>query len=879
MCRRGEPTRLAAPIGLALAMLAALMPAPAAFGQDDAMAAYLESRGLRSLLVARLEQLAVDVSPAMRPVVLSRLAGLYAEQLDRAETDEARRRLVERADRLLRETAREGTEFLELAIARATYRAAERIAERWRLRAAGSEEQAEALATLAEVAAALDDLARRAERMIERSRSVSTRAEGRRAISAGESMDAGLLLRGEVDYLAGWTAYYRGWLGDPAAGIVEAEERFERLLDLGDAGAVPSAVDLNRVGGEGYARAVLGMALVRGLTGRVEEVLRWMEPLDDPDAHPSVRRELPGWRLAVLIDAGAWSRVADELSLVTGSDDVPVDWYRMVATRALETRGDALADQAARTAVAELARRGELAIIAAVIERHGIGRLGVGGFLVRYVEAATEFTRVAEAHGRRVGADGGARGQWRDVAGRLEAALAAPDAAAESARGVAADAERLLGWAYWYAGEADEAWPRFAAAAERLPPAAAAEAAWMTIVSLDQLILSGRGEMREEVRRRVEAFLERFPAHAGAPALRARRIAERPDMVAESDLEALMAVPRGHSQWRSSQETVAAVHARRFREGGPAAVEAGRRYLEVAGELLAAAADDGAGVRREPDPTEVDTVRLTLEIALDARVADLERAAGELARIDSWQSAGWDAGVVAGELRYRGVQWAMAMGRWPDAARRSEAFLEDGPYRDAWSRAALRRVLEAAGAASGGGSARSAAAWPLAAAVLADTDASTAASVEGLRLSLAAAAVGLARPGDAAARTDAATSVRDAMERVQAEHPTERRVLQALGRATGRLGDLERALECWRTLSEGLRPPDADWYEARFEVASILRRLDPPRALAVMRQHAVLEPEYGPSPWGPRLRQLHEELEAASGEPASPASPAEGGAP
>ena len=865
MCRRGERRGGAWLASAAISAIAAMATGPAASGQDDAMAAYLESRGLRGLLVARLEQLAVDASPAMRPAVLARLAGLYAEQLDRAGSDEERRLLIERADRLLRETAREGTEFLELAIARATYRAAERIAERWRLRAADPAEREEALATLVEVATALDELARRAERMIERSRSESTRAEGRRAISAGESLDAGLLLRGEVDYLAGWTAYYRGWLGDPAARIVEAEERFERLLELGDAGAVPAAVDLDRVGGEGYARAVLGMALVRGLSGRVEEVLRWMAALAVEDAHPAVRRELPGWRLAVLVDAGAWRWVSDELATMTGSEEVPVDWYRMVATRALETRGDALADQAARAAVAELARRGELAIIAAVVERHGMARLGEGGFLVRYVQAASDFTRAAEAHGRRVGADGGARGEWRDVAARLTAALAAPDAAAESARGVAADAERLLGWAYWYAGEADLAWPRFAAAAERLPPTAAAEAAWMTIVCLDQLILSGRGEMREEVGRRVEAFLDRFPAHAGAPALRARRIADRPDAVAESDLEALLAVPRGHRQWRSSRETVAAVFARRFREGGPAAADAGRRYLEVAAELLETSAADGLAAEGQPEPAEVDTVRLALEIALDARIADLERAAADLARVDSWRSAGWDAGVVAGELRYRGVQWAMAMGRWDDAAARAGAFLGDGPYRDAWSRAALRRVLEAAAPSAGGGSSRAAAAWPLAAAVLTATDPGTAGSLEGLRLGLAAARIGLARLAAGTDRTEAATLVRDAMLRVLPGHPTERGVLQAIGRSAGELGDFERALECWRTLSDGLRPPDADWYEARFEVASILRRIDPARALRVMRQHAALEPEYGPQPWGPRLRQLHADLEAAAG--------------
>ena len=77
----------------------------------------------------------------------------------------------------------QAAQFLELAIARATYRAAERIAERWRLRAAEPEERTEALAKLVEVAAALDELARRAERLIERSRNISTRAEGRRAYS------------------------------------------------------------------------------------------------------------------------------------------------------------------------------------------------------------------------------------------------------------------------------------------------------------------------------------------------------------------------------------------------------------------------------------------------------------------------------------------------------------------------------------------------------------------------------------------------------------------------------------------------------------------------------------------------------------------------
>ena len=87
MCRRGERRGGAWLASAAISAIAAMATGPAASGQDDAMAAYLGSRGLRGLLVARLEQLAVDASPAMRPAVLARLAGLYAEQLDRAGSD------------------------------------------------------------------------------------------------------------------------------------------------------------------------------------------------------------------------------------------------------------------------------------------------------------------------------------------------------------------------------------------------------------------------------------------------------------------------------------------------------------------------------------------------------------------------------------------------------------------------------------------------------------------------------------------------------------------------------------------------------------------------------------------------------------------------
>lgn len=853
---------------LMLAFLAG--PPRPVVGQDDAVAAYLDSLTLRRLLVARLEQLVPQTPADDRGPLLEQLAGLYAELLDAAEDPGERRALLDRASDLVRIAGRDGTEPLELAIARADYRTAERAAERWRVRSIDAAAVDAARVTLAEVAARLDDLSRRVERTLERARTNSNKATGTRAIEVSEQLDLSLLLRGEIDYLAGWTAYYRGWLGDPDVDLVAAEERFELLLELGDAGAIPAAVDGDLVAGEGYARAVLGMALVRGLSARTDEVLRWLAPIEAEDAHPDVRMEVPGWRLAVLIDAAQWRRVRDELNELIEEESVPADWYRLVATRALETRGDAIADATARTAVAELGRRGELAVLYEIAERYGTDRLGERGFLVRYVQAAADFSRAAESVGRRVGADAAARGQWRAVADVLILAVGASDAAANA--GAAADAERLLGWAHWYAGDADEAWERFAASSERLPPAAAAEAAWMTIVCLDQLVLSGRGEMREEVARRTDAFLERFPGHANAPALRARRIAARPDAAAEQDLEALLAVPRGHPRWRESRETVAAVLARRFRGGSDAAVnavEAGRAYLDVAAELLDAADAEGAGTARPLTRAEVDAVRLSLEIALDPRVGQPEVAGQALARVSRWQRGGWDPGPVTGELQYRGIQWALAAGRWAEASERALPFASGGPFADAWSRAGLLRVLAAATERGVTARGRVAAAWRLAEPILAaaaaagEAGASAVATPDGLRLALLASDVGLRRARD---DRDAAAfeAVREAMVAARRVHPGERGVLLALGRAATELAENDLALECWRTLSDGLSAPDSDWYEARFQLATVLARTDEPRALRVMRQHAALEPNYGPSPWGQRLASLHERLEAAA---------------
>lgn len=859
-----------------VAAFAAICGAPTSVRAADPVTAYLEDLGASDLVALRLEQLVRDATGGERASAVGRLATIYPNLLAAAEDAEDRVRLIERARAVVDAAGSVDTTELELAIARAAFRVAESVAERWRMRAATQDEVGRAREELAGVAEELEELGRRVEIDLERSRTLSSRSRGARAVAIEDRLDASVRMRREVNYLAAWVAYYRAWVGDPDVDLVVAEERFEALLQLGDRGAVPEAVDVVALEQEGYARAVLGLALCRSLSSGGGDALAWIGVLNQRGTHEAVLNQLPGWRLAILLDAGEWRNVRDELDAMIAKPDAPVDLLRMTAARALEASTDRLAGFVGRTAVAELGRRGELAILYAIVQRYGAERLGTGGFLVRYVAGISRFADVAAEHGRDVATLEPARDAWRTVATDLTAALDSPDAVDHE--GAAADAARLLGWCHWYAGDPESAWPHFAAAADRLPAASAAEAMWMAVVCLDQLVLRGRDDLDEIADERARTFLDRFPGDANAPALRARRIARRPADASESDLEALLAVPRGNDRWRESRSTVAAVLARRWRADRDTAVDDGRRYLSIASELL----DDPFGqpdvmVNGEPPRAMRDMVRLSLEIALDRRIMDIDRAGAALARVAAWRSAGWNPGPVGPELDCRAVQHALAIGAWQEASELLERSLDDGGgFSSSWSRTSVSLVLDAARSSSVI-RARLDDSWPIAERVLAavPNQPDRVEGVEGLRLVLAAGRIGLeqwrARRDDGAADVSLA-----AIEPALEAHPRDRSLLLLGARlATERLQD-PLALECWRTLSDGLAAPDPNWYESRFGLATVLARALPARALQVLDQHAALEPDYGPAPWGQRLEALHERLRAAAAEQDAPAGSGDG---
>jgi hypothetical protein len=94
--------------------------------------------------------------------------------------------------------------------------------------------------------------------------------------------------------------------------------------------------------------------------------------------------------------------------------------------------------------------------------------------------------------------------------------------------------------------------------------------------------------------------------------------------------------------------------------------------------------------------------------------------------------------------------------------------------------------------------------------------------------------------------------------------------LRRVGELMEASGDPKSALAAWRELLSGLPNGSPEWFEARYESLRLLAKDSPTEAAEVMRQHKVLHPDFGPEPWGAKLK----ELDAQIGTPAQPAAPA-----
>lgn len=850
-------------------MLALVLMASAASADD--VAAYLEERGLTQLLVLHLEEILRTVPDDERPALAARLASLYAELLESTQDVSLRIDLESRSRELLSLVPEESADELRLALLQGSYSSAERIAENHRLRLSDDASLARAQATLAEVipqfAAVRQSLSEKIE-VAERRRSRSRGAETARL---NEEVEKLAQMHARALFLMAWAQYYLAWLSESESDAQAATNFFAEIVDPEVRRLGPDDVSRDLLATDAYARAVLGMALSKSITSGPDEAMRWIALLDQEQVVESVRNQAPAWRMAILLEHGDFRAARNVLEAIAANgDDPPLAWVRLAAARALERAADdAEAAALARALIAQLATRGELQQVLDLATRYGVEWMGDRGFAPLYVRGVQTYQQAREGHGDDLPTtDPELQRLYQDAAARFNEAAMQQDAVQFAS--AAAGARSLIGWCHYFSGRFFEAERAFDAASEHLPPAEAAEALWMAIVSLDRVVSPESGDANQaRLTELIAKFLERYPSSEHAPRLVLRQAEEGAEPSIEL-VEELLNVPPNSNNFVIAQQRAADMLYQLARESaGDRRTEMGERFLTVElpqwlaiEEATLASADDTA---RE---AYLIRARRILEIAL---TPGIERGRAAIQTLDRLQEMSKDGAIdlagVIDELDYRRFQLHMVEGDQAAAEAVSDRMWERGTT-SPWTVAAARAVFKQA--ADEWRSSRMPDDAILERVVRLGGRALMELEESGRSLDEPAVVTAFATVAEAAMtlweRSGAAQQGQRAFvlyDHLLSAHPSNATFLRAIGLLAADYGARDAAVAAWRKLVAGTSAGSEAWLEAKYHLIEMLALDEPAHAREVMDQHKAIYPEYGPPPWDERFRALDELIPTA----------------
>jgi hypothetical protein len=850
-----------------------MLPLAAAPARGDEVAAYLEEHGLTELLVVHLEGKLETAADDERDELLVRLAELYAQLLGEVSDPDRRMMLEQRGRELLKKAPDDSAAALRFALLRASYRSAEETAEDHRLRRADAEAIQRARQTLDQIIPDLQFLRRQLEEEIELVQRRLNRASGSDAIMLAEELERARQLHARTSFIAAWALYYQSWLNDRRDNAYEAERLFIELLEFGDDTPAPRNVSVDLRATEAIARCILGMGLCKSLTSSSATAIGWINLLTHERTHESLREEAPIWRIVAYLEHDEYLAAEAELKSYAAKNDVPVPWLRLIAVNALDAQGrSANAADLATRAVTELASRGELAQVFDLAERYGAESLGATGFAAEYVPAVLIYYEARERHGGdEPTTDADLAAMYRQCIDRLTAAQRQPDA--EDYPDVLSDCTRLKAWCHYFQGDYEQAQRAFEAASRELTADDAAEALWMAIVSLDRRLanLDEPGPLADELARLIDRFLAEFPSNEHAPRLVLRR-AVTSDEISPEMAGRLLAIPETSEVYASARRRAAQILYRLYREASADERTAfANRYLSVAVPVFAREHEQLPQLDALGRERFVVRGRRILEVALDERISRLV-AGREVIRAftELQQNAELDVSSIAEELTYRRLQERLLSGDPKEAARLADRLLDAEPD-GVFARLAARQMFQHAYARwrelSAGADDRQLVDWiaRYGARTLEgyadDADALRRPAVQAYHAAVASALMRIwERSGDRE-RGQRALQI---YERLLAVLPRNARFLRATALLSEHFDKPQQAVDCWRTLVAGLSEQTADWFEAKYHLIKSLAETDVERARAVMRQHRQLNPDYGPVPWGEKLRALDNQLTSGS---------------
>lgn len=858
-------------------ILILLLIALAPIARADDVARWLERQGLTRLLAVHLEQQMELAEGQTRDRLAAELAQIYATLLETTNDPGQRVELEVRARRLL-ENMPDGTaDELQLSLQRGLYRAAERIAEDYRLRVVDEEEAARALRIFEEVATKLTNLRERLLRMRD---SLERRMQ---RSGAGDSILLGSELRKverslqSATFLLAWSQYYRAWLSGVAGPASEAERLFAWLLDPQDPVFDTERVPVDLLETEAFARTVLGMALAKSMLFPLGIGNRWLDVLEANNAHPSVRSQIPAWRMVVALDKGDFRLAKDVLTRAIDQDSsaVPLAWIRLAAVHGLEASTTNLeAADLGASALAQLAARAELGQVLDLAQRFGTEAIGERGFAANYVRGVIAYQQARERHDSddEATSDDLARGLYTEAAGAFRDALNASDISRYEA--AAAGCRRLIGFCYFFRGEFIAAKDAFLASIESLPAGEAPESLWMAIVSMDKLARSGSSAAEAELEVLLDRFLEEYPSSDYAPRLVLRR-AEGLREPSVEQVEALLAIPENSDAHGAAQARAAQMLYELFRSDQEKRLEHGRRYVDVALPLLLTTEADNMFTAPVQLQTQSIRARRILEVALYEGVDRFEAAAQAFVALDDIRRSGsLDFTEIQDEIDYRRAIYSLRTGQPQDAVRIADA-LWDRNESSSWARAAVRAVFREAydrytqsreSAAPFDDRPAIARLVSFGRRALAEFERSADALKDVRTFSyFSAVADASFQLWQAGRSPEIAQEAIELYELLLEARSSSAEFLRRFALLAESLGRRDEALETWRRLVNGLELGTEGWFEAKFHQITLLNKIDPARARAVMDQHKSLRPEYGPEPWRTRLRELDQSIVAPGG--------------
>ncbi len=837
-------------------------------GNADELANYLDQHSLDELLAIHLESELERAEGDDRQALLHRLTSLYARLLEQVEDPARRLELQQRSRRLLELAPDENLGELRLALLQGSYRSAETIAEQHRLRLADDDEVTRAKEILTEVIPQLVQLRHQLADQIELIDKRISRQRGRKISILTDESDRVHRLLDQCKFLNAWALYYQSYLHDRPDNARVAVPLFAEILGIESTHPQPNEVSLDLRGSESFARAILGLALCKSLTSSSSTALAWLSLLDHDQAFAPLRKSLPAWQMTIYFahDDFTAAHLVLEDSL-SDAEPVPVSWLRLAAVSALESRKRTRSvDELLQQVLEQLAVRGELPHILDLAKRYGLNALGGSGFIFQYVNGVLKYQDARDAHDDNEPTLNPYLQQNYEVAiDEFELALTQSDA--DQFMEMSAACQQLMAWCYYFQSQFIPAKTLFIEASEKLPAREAPEALWMAVVSLQKAIQDQQDTkalLTDELAQLIDHFLLQFPQSEYTPRLLYQQTTLDGTPTIEK-AQLLLSIEPGSEMYQRARERAARMLYQLFRQAAPEQrMSIGSEYLAVAGNLL-------SNDKRQftiDDPVTVaqfnTRCRCILEISLDKSVKRSVAAKNALLAWDEIEShSDADFSVHHDEIDYRRVQYFLLIDDTTKAAYVSDQ-LHQNSNSSVWSVRSQKAMLREARLSWRDETAptdvRIAAVDRMikfGQRVLDEDDENDDQKLSRTQQSIqtAVAEAYLTRWERIGEEVDGRQSL-SLFEQLLLDHPRNAHFLRSTAILNGAFDDPDRALECWRLLVAGLPEGGGDWYEAKFNVIDLLSRTDPIRARNVMDQHKLLHPEYGPDPWGARLRVL-----------------------